>query len=198
MLLRDGLLDGVRAVLATAAGAGAGHAPLAAASERRLGGLGAAVARCAVTPSADPAGEEQLQALVADALAASGGADLLVVDGSALYGAAAGEQALLACMQASWDVIRAVASEAMLEQDGGLVVAIAPAPGAGEHAEAARAGLENLARTLSIEWARFATRAVALAPGDRTAPEEVAEIVGYLASPAGAYFSGCLLDLRGA
>ena len=164
MLLRDGLLDGVRAALATAAGAGAEHAPLAAASERRLADLGATVARCALMLSADPAGEEQLQALVANALAASGGADLLVVDGSALYGAAAGEQALLACMQASLDATRAVASEAMLEQDGGLVVAIAPAPGAGEHTEAARAGLDALAGpTLSIEWLCRFTRASSVA-----------------------------------
>ena len=121
-----------------------------------------------MAPSADPGGEDEVQGLVAAALASSGGADLLVVDGPALFGAAAGEQALLACMQASWDVTRAVANEAMIEHDGGLVVVIAPAPGAGEHAEAARAGLENLARTLSIEWARFATRAVAIARGDAT------------------------------
>ena len=93
---------------------------------------------------------------------------------------------------------RALASRAFLERErAGRIVFVAPAPSAGEHAEAARAGLENLARTLSIEWARRRVTAVAIAPGDRTAAGEVAALIAYLASPAGAYFSGCLLDLRG-
>ncbi len=79
---------------------------------------------------------------------------------------------------------------------GGRVVST-PAPDAGEYATAARAGLENLARTLSIEWARCGIATVAIAPGESTAASEVAALVAYLASPAGAYFSGCLLDLRG-
>ena len=100
-------------------------------------------------------------------------------------------------MQACWDLTRAVAAAGMLERDGGLVVLIAPPPGAGEHAEAAAAGLENLARTLSIEWARFATRAVADRAGRRDRGRGDRPLVAYLASPAGAYYSGCLLDLRG-
>ena len=82
------------------------------------------------------------------------------------------------------------------------IVYLAPAPGAdrsevGQQADAARAGLENLARTLSIEWARHEITLVTIAPGDTTAAGEVAALTAYLASPAGAYFSGCLLDLRG-
>ena len=46
----------------------------------------------------------------------------------------------------------------------GLIVLIAPPPGDAHHA-AARAGLENLARTLSIEWARHGIRPVAILPG---------------------------------
>jgi NAD(P)-dependent dehydrogenase (short-subunit alcohol dehydrogenase family) len=80
---------------------------------------------------------------------------------------------------------------------GGRIVYVAPAPQGGAHAEAARAGLENLSRTLSIEWARHQTTTVTIAPGDETAAQELAALVAYLASPAGAYFSGCLLDLRG-
>ena len=76
------------------------------------------------------------------------------------------------------------------------MVYLAPAAG-GEHARAACAALENLARTLSIEWSRHGITTVALAPGAGTSPAEVAGLVAYLASPAGAYFSGCLLDLRG-
>jgi NAD(P)-dependent dehydrogenase (short-subunit alcohol dehydrogenase family) len=83
------------------------------------------------------------------------------------------------------------------------VLYIAPPAGHGQsdgaalHAAAARAGLENLARTLSIEWARHGVTPVAIAPGPDSSAGEVAALVAYLASPAGSYFSGCLLDLRG-
>jgi citronellol/citronellal dehydrogenase len=78
---------------------------------------------------------------------------------------------------------------------GGKLVLLAPAPGAGSHAAAARAALENMARTLSIEWARHAIRTTAIAPAEATAPAEVAALVAYLASPAGDYFSGCVFAL---
>jgi citronellol/citronellal dehydrogenase len=194
-LLREGLLEGLRALVATGAG-GQGDATVAGAVERRLATLGASVATCELAPRSAAAEEQELEALITGALASLGGADLLVLDGPALF-EAAGQAPLLGSMQSIWELARAVAGATMLEAQGGLLVLIAPAPGAGEHAEAARAGLENLARTLSIEWARFRTRAVTVAPGDATSPAELAELVAYLASPAGAYFSGCQLDLRG-
>ena len=93
---------------------------------------------------------------------------------------------------------RAVVNVAFLpREEGGRIVYLAPRPLSGAHAGAARAGLENLARTLSIEWARHAITAVAIAPGDRTTDDVLAALTAYLASPAGGYFSGCLLDLRG-
>ncbi len=160
-------------------------------------GLGARVATCPITGAdGDGLSEEQIEREVEASLSESGGADLLVVDAAGVFAAAGGREALGLCTQASWDVTRAVAKGAMLEDGGGLVVLIAPAPDAGEHADPALAALENLARTLSIEWARFGTRVVTIAPGAATRPEEVATLVAYLASPAGAYFSGCLLDLR--
>lgn len=91
----------------------------------------------------------------------------------------------------AWDAIR----DAL--RDDQLIVLIAPPPGAA-HAEAARAGLENMARTLSIEWARRAIRPVAITPGTTTSPAEIAELVAFLASPAGAYYSGCRFDLGAA
>ncbi|HEY3959764.1 MAG TPA: hypothetical protein VGL68_04550 [Solirubrobacteraceae bacterium] len=122
-----------------------------------------------------------------------------VKDGNAI--AAAARVALSACLDATWNVTRAVANMAFLASEpgptGGRVVYLAPPPNTGPHAEAARAGLENLARTLSIEWARHAITLVAIAPGEATAAGEVAALCAYLASPAGAYFSGCLLDLTG-
>ena len=60
---------------------------------------------------------------------------------------------------------------------------------------AARAGLENLARTLSIEWARHGIRTAALQPGRETDPDEVAELTAFLASRAGDYYSGCRFAL---
>jgi NAD(P)-dependent dehydrogenase (short-subunit alcohol dehydrogenase family) len=109
--------------------------------------------------------------------------------------------ALRACLDATWNVTRAVVTHAFLpagsSPPAGRIVYLAPAPSAGAQADAARAGLENLGRTLSIEWARHGITLITIAPGGATAAGEVAALTAYLASPAGAYFSGCLLDLRG-
>ena len=112
----------------------------------------------------------------------SGSPDVLVFEGSAQVPATLDE---------AWDAIRAGL------RDDQLIVLIAPPPG-DAHAEAARAGLENMARTLSIEWARRGIRPVAIAPGRATSPAEIAELVAFLASPAGAYYSGCRFDLGAA
>ena len=107
--------------------------------------------------------------------------------------------ALSACLDGAWQATQAVATVAFIESErAGRIVYLAPKPDAGDHAKAACAGLENLARTLSIEWARYAITTVTIAPGASTSVGELAALAGYLASPAGAYFSGCLLDLRGA
>ena len=165
MILRDGVLAGTHVVVA-----GAGE--LGEAVRERVAALGASVSAREV----DPAGEE---------VPFEGEADVLV------YDAPTGIQAAL---DGAWLAIRPVATAAMIEHGGGLIVLLAPRPGSAE-AEAARAGLENLARTLSVEWARFAVRPVAILPGDATSPAEVAELVAFLASPAGAYYSGCAFTL---
>jgi NAD(P)-dependent dehydrogenase (short-subunit alcohol dehydrogenase family) len=72
---------------------------------------------------------------------------------------------------------------------------VAPRPDAGRHATAARAGLENLARTLSVEWARYGITAVAIWPGRHTTDAELAQLTCFLVSPAGGYFSGCRWEL---
>ena len=123
----------------------------------------------------DPAGEE---------VAFEGAADVLVFDGSEIEG-------VQAVLDGAWLTVRPVARGAMIDHGGGLIVLLAPRPGSAE-AEAARAGLENMARTLSVEWARFAVRPVAILPGAATSPAEVAELVAFLASPAG----GVLLGMR--
>ena len=113
---------------------------------------------------------------------ASEAPDVLVHEGTA---------AVPAVLDEAWDAIRGAL------RDDQLIVLIAPPPG-DAHAEAARAGLENMARTLSIEWARRAIRPVAITPGRTTSPAEIAELVAFLASPAGAYYSGCRFDLGAA
>jgi hypothetical protein len=72
---------------------------------------------------------------------------------------------------------------------------LAPRPDAGEYADAARAAFENLARTLSIEWARFGVTAVAIWPGAATTDGELAALISFLLSDAGGYFTGCRFQL---
>jgi NAD(P)-dependent dehydrogenase (short-subunit alcohol dehydrogenase family) len=110
--------------------------------------------------------------------------DVLVWDGTGSSGRAA--------LDGAWDAIQPAVAGPLA--GGGLLLLLAPPPGDAD-SEAARAGLENMARTLSIEWARRGIRPVAIHPGAATTPAEVAEVVAYLASPAGAYYSGCRFDL---
>ena len=119
---------------------------------------------------------------------------MLVVDGAAPFA----QDGLHGCLAGAWEATRAVVNGAFLPGGrGGRIVFLAPPRAAGPRADAARAGLENLGRTLSTEWARHGITVVTIAPGDITPAGEVAALCAYLASPAGAYFSGCQLDLRG-
>jgi NAD(P)-dependent dehydrogenase (short-subunit alcohol dehydrogenase family) len=119
---------------------------------------------------------------------AEGAIDTLLCDLREPFGAG-GMGGLRAALDGAWETIHAAGTST------GKICLIAPPPGAGEHAGAARDAAENLARVLSIEWSRFGVRPVAIAPGPDTAEEELATIVAYLASPAGDYFSGCVLTL---
>jgi citronellol/citronellal dehydrogenase len=90
------------------------------------------------------------------------------------------------------------------------------------HTGAARAGVENMTMTLSVEWAQFGIRVNAVAPGvirssgteqyppelleraTREVPlkrtgtcEEVAASIVFLASPAAQYITGATLRLDG-
>jgi NAD(P)-dependent dehydrogenase (short-subunit alcohol dehydrogenase family) len=210
-LLRPGLLQGVSVLIAGEAFAP--PASIGASVHGACAELGARVR--AVAPVDDSAAGEEDAAMgevVEGAVAELEGLSMLVVDAAGLFaayaigataGAPEGEEdrartALRRCLQDSWCVTRAAANVAFLPREqGGRIVYIAPRPRSGAHADAARAGLENLARTLSIEWSRHAVTAVAIAPGEATSEQEVAALTAYLASTAGSYFSGCLLDLRG-
>jgi NAD(P)-dependent dehydrogenase (short-subunit alcohol dehydrogenase family) len=175
-LFRSGLLEGQ--AVAIVAGAGAfGEAAARACADR-----GASVRRLEVDPLDEDA--------TATAVAELERVDVLVDDAAARFAAGG----LRAATDGAWIAARAVATAFMIEA-GGKLVFVAPAPAAGEHAEATRAALENLARTLSIEWARYGIRPTAIAPGDASSADEVAALVAYLASPAGDYYSGCLFAM---
>jgi NAD(P)-dependent dehydrogenase (short-subunit alcohol dehydrogenase family) len=118
----------------------------------------------------------------------------LVYDAGPAFGAG-GERALRAASEQAWIATRAVATGALIPAGAAKVVLIAPRPDRGPFAAAARAALENLARTLSVEWARYGVTAVAIAPGAASSNDDLAELVCYLVSPAGDYFDGCLFEL---
>jgi len=114
----------------------------------------------------------------------------VVVEGAPLLA----EGGLTFALDATWCAVRAVATAAFIPGSGGKVILVAPRDG--EHAPALRAGLENLARTSSIEWAQYAITPTAILPGPATTDDEVADLVAYLVSPAGDYFAGCSFDLQ--
>jgi NAD(P)-dependent dehydrogenase (short-subunit alcohol dehydrogenase family) len=127
-----------------------------------------------------------------------GGLDSLIVDCGSMFARGGGQEELLGCLQTCWSATGLAAEGAFLPSGrGGRVLLLAPPADAGEHAVAAVAGIENLARTLSIEWARHGITTVAIAPRAGAETEHPATVTAYMASTAGAYFSGCLVDLRG-
>jgi citronellol/citronellal dehydrogenase len=132
-------------------------------------------------------------------------------------------------VEGTWLMTHAVATKAMIPSGrGGKVFSVTLSPHNGmpgmAHSGAARAAVENLMRTLSVEWARFGIRLLALAAGQfetetlltkypaaiveriaHTIPlgrmgteQEFAWLIAYLASPAGDFFSGAVLTMDGA
>jgi len=128
----------------------------------------------------------------------------------------------------TWLMTHAAATKAMIPQEDGKVLSVTLSPHNGMpgmvHSGAARAAVENMMRTLSVEWARFGIRTCAIAAGQfatetlrtkypkevveavpRTVPlgrlgteEEMAWLIAYLASPAGDFFSGATITIDGA
>jgi citronellol/citronellal dehydrogenase len=131
-------------------------------------------------------------------------------------------------VQGTWNMIHAAATKAFIPQRSGKVISVTISPHHGmpgmAHSGAARAAVENLTRTLSVEWARFGVKLCAIAAGQfdtevlrtkyprqvsenvaRTiplgrlgTPEEMAWLIAYVASPAGDFVSGAVLTLDGA
>ena len=131
-------------------------------------------------------------------------------------------------VQGTWQMTHAAATKAFIPQKCGKVVSITVSPHMGfpgmVHTGAARAAVENMMRTLSVEWSRFGIRLLAVAIGQfdtetlrtkypkaivdnvaGTVPlgrlgteDEMAWLMAYLASPAGDFFSGCVITIDGA
>ena len=131
-------------------------------------------------------------------------------------------------VQGTWQMTHAAATKAFIPQESGKVVSVTLSPHHGMpgmvHSGAARAAVENMMRTLAIEWSRFNIKLVAVAPGQfdtetlrtkypkpvvenvhRTVPlgrlgteDEMAWLIAYLASPAGDFYSGCVITIDGA
>jgi NAD(P)-dependent dehydrogenase (short-subunit alcohol dehydrogenase family) len=177
-MLRAGLLDGT--VVATAGGAD--HVTAACAA------LGAST----LALEADLCDED---AVIAAARAVGPVATLVCHTLPAFVAAGGGIDGVAVGLEGAWNATRAVANAVWRPGDGGKLVLLAPRPRDGAHAAALGAALENLARTLSIEWARYAIRPTAVLPGDATTDDDVAALIAYLASPAGDYFSGCAFAL---
>jgi hypothetical protein len=155
-LLRPGLLDGRCVVVAGPATPG----PLGAAVAAAAAALGARAEPLAV----DPLGEEP---------SARGDADQLVWDGAGAF-AATGRpsvDAVRAALDGAWLALRCAAAAGWIPAGRpGRAVLLAPAPG-DAHAAAARAGLENLARTLRSNGRATASGSSPSIPVQRRSPD---------------------------
>jgi citronellol/citronellal dehydrogenase len=128
----------------------------------------------------------------------------------------------------TWLMTHAAATKAFIPQGGGKVISVTLSPHNGMpgmvHSGAARAAVENMMRTLAVEWSRFGIRTCSLAAGQfatdtflskyprevldhvaRSIPigrtgeaDEIAWMVAYLASPAGDFVSGTTITIDGA
>ncbi|MBS1883007.1 MAG: SDR family oxidoreductase [Actinobacteria bacterium] len=127
----------------------------------------------------------------------------------------------------TWLMSHAAATKAFMPAAGGKILSVTLSPHNGMpgmvHSGAARAAVENMMRTLAIEWARFGITTCAVAAGQFATetfltkypqqvveqlehsipigragrPEEVAWLLAYLASPAGDFYSGTTITLDG-
>ena len=128
----------------------------------------------------------------------------------------------------TWLMTHAAATKAFIPQRRGAILNVTLSPHNGMpgmvHSGAARAAVENMTRTLAIEWARFGIRTAAVAAGQFETevfktkypkevteaaaqtipagrlgwPEEMAWLLAYLCSPAAEFISGTTLTIDGA
>ena len=177
---------------------------------------------------------DQIEALVASGLERFGTIDTLINNAGGQFPSPAqhiSPNGFLAVVRnnlaGTFNVTREVANAAMIPNGRGCIINISANvyrgfPGM-VHTGAARAGVENMTKTLAVEWAQFGIRVNAIAPGiivssgtKQYPPEllaqairatpakragtvhEVAASIVFLASPAAQFFSGATIRLDGA
>jgi len=215
---------------ATVVGCGRRPEPL----DEMVAELGGAGAKAEAVP-ADIRDPEAVDALVDGVLERHGRVDLLVNNAGGQFLSPAesitpkGFRTVIELnVQGTWHMTHAVATKAFIPQGGGKVISMTISPHNGMpgmvHSGAARAAVENMMRTLSIEWSRFQIKLCAIAVGQfdtetlrtkypaavsenvaRTVPlgrlgteAEMGWLVAFLASPAGDFFSGSVITVDGA
>jgi len=126
----------------------------------------------------------------------------------------------------TWNMTHAVADKAMIPQKRGRIVNVIAVIARGfpgmVHTGAARAGVENLTKTLAVEWSQFGIRCNAVAPGVIESsgtkqyppqllisakqanplkrlghPNEVAHLIVYLCSPQADFITGQTFTIDG-
>jgi citronellol/citronellal dehydrogenase len=129
-------------------------------------------------------------------------------------------------VDAAWTVTRSTATRSMIPRGDGLIVFIGFSPLHGSpgfaHANSARAAVANLASGLALEWSVHGIRSLCIAVGTiRTegleqygaeqiqrweraiplgrlgSPDDVAQLIAFLATPAGAYVTGTTIAVDG-
>jgi citronellol/citronellal dehydrogenase len=211
----SGLLDG-QVVVVTGGGSGLGRAT---AVELAACGAQVVVAGRRQEPLDETAGlceggrcagfvcdireEDQVEAFVERVLSEHGRIDTVVnnADGQDMTSAeditpTGFDTVQLLNVRGAWLMTHTVATKAMIPGErGGRVLNVTPhgGPPGMAHSSSARAALENLARVLSIEWARYGIKVNTLV-GE---PEERVWLVAYLASRAGDYCTGSVFTMDG-
>jgi citronellol/citronellal dehydrogenase len=176
---------------------------------------------------------EEVEAFVRAVLARFGRVDVLVNNAGGQFPSPAqhippkGFEAVVRNnLLGTWTMIAAVANQAMIPQKHGRIVNVIAQVVRGFpgmiHTGAARAGVDNLTKTLAVEWAQFGIRVNAVAPGviktsgtaqygdgllegSRKAiplkrlggEEEVSHLVVYLASKQADYVTGQTMIIDG-
>jgi NAD(P)-dependent dehydrogenase (short-subunit alcohol dehydrogenase family) len=156
--------------------------------------LGATVERIEDPSSFD---DDAAAAAVAGFASRTGGLEAVVVDCASVFGSGV-DRGMGAALDLGWRFARAAAVAAMIDHGGGTVALLAPESGSGDPAAAAVAdGLENAARGLGVEWARFDIRVVSICPAPGSRSADVEALVALLCSDSGTYLSGCRLQPGG-